>query len=488
MAGGSRTLKLTILGDVDNLRKSLTDANKDVETSSSKLGDFSAKAGLAFAAAGVAAAAYAGKLLIDGVKSAIEDEAAQAKLATTLENVTGATKGQIKSTEDYILKTSLATGITDNELRPSLERLVRSTKDVEEAQKLQSLAIDIAAGSGKSLEAVSNALAKSHDGQNTALGKLGVGIDAATLKTMTFDEITVALGKTFEDQATKKAETFAGKMERLKVAIDEGKESAGSFVLDAITPMVSTLVNNVIPAVQDLADKIGKNLKPVFTELATFFTETFIPAVTKVWNFIKDKLAPIFMDIFKPAIEGIITVFKSLNTLVKENSGFFELIGTALNALLKVAKLVAPYIGGAFKTAWSGVAKIIDGVSAAIGLLVDGINLAISAINLLIKAYNVVNNLITGSKDLKEIPKLAQGGAVSANKPYIVGEVGAELFVPSSSGRIVPNNQLGGGGGSTINLTVNGAIDAESTARQIISILNNSFYRGTGGAGALVTP
>ncbi|CAB4204542.1 hypothetical protein UFOVP1399_6 [uncultured Caudovirales phage] len=488
MAGGSRTLKLTILGDVDNLRKSLTDANKDVETSSSKLGDFSAKAGLAFAAAGVAAAAYAGKLLIDGVKSAIEDEAAQAKLATTLENVTGATKGQIKSTEDYILKTSLATGITDNELRPSLERLVRSTKDVEEAQKLQSLAIDIAAGSGKSLEAVSNALAKSHDGQNTALGKLGVGIDAATLKTMTFDEITVALGKTFEDQATKKAETFAGKMERLKVAIDEGKESAGSFVLDAITPMVSTLVNNVIPAVQDLADKIGKNLKPVFTELATFFTETFIPAVTKVWNFIKDKLAPIFMDIFKPAIEGIITVFKSLNTLVKENSGFFELIGTALNALLKVAKLVAPYIGGAFKTAWSGVAKIIDGVSAAIGLLVDGINLAISAINLLIKAYNVVNNLIPGSKDLKEIPKLAQGGAVSANKPYIVGEVGAELFVPSSSGRIVPNNQLGGGGGSTINLTVNGAIDAESTARQIISILNNSFYRGTGGAGALVTP
>ena len=97
MAGGSRTLKLTILGDVDNLRKSLTDANTDVETSSSKLGDFSAKAGLAFAAAGVAAAAYAGKLLIDGVKSAIEDEAAQAKLATTLENVTGATKGQIKS-------------------------------------------------------------------------------------------------------------------------------------------------------------------------------------------------------------------------------------------------------------------------------------------------------------------------------------------------------------------------------------------------------
>jgi hypothetical protein len=487
-AGGSRTLKLTILGDVDNLRKSLTDANKDVETSSSKLGDFSAKAGLAFAAAGVAAAAYAGKLLIDGVKSAIEDEAAQAKLATTLENVTGATKGQIKSTEDYILKTSLATGITDNELRPSLERLVRSTKDVEEAQKLQNLAIDIAAGSGKSLEAVSNALAKSHDGQNTALGKLGVGIDAATLKTMSFDEITKSLGKTFEDQGTKKAETFAGKMERLKVAFDEGKESAGSFVLDAITPMVSTLVNNVIPTVQDLATKIGTNLAPVFETLGTFFKETFIPAVTTIWNFIKDKLAPIFGTILTPIMQGISTVFGEVADLISENEGFFKLLKIGLDALLTVAKKVAPFIGGAFKIAFSGIGKVIDVISIAIGGLVAGINLAISAINLLIKGYNIVNFLIPGAKDIKEIPKLAQGGPVSANKPYIVGEVGAELFVPSSSGRIVPNNQLGGGGGSTINLTVNGAIDAESTARQIISILNNSFYRGTGGAGALVTP
>jgi hypothetical protein len=105
----------------------------------------------------------------------------------------------------------------------------------------------------------------------------------------------------------------------------------------------------------------------------------------------------------------------------------------------------------------------------------------------LIKGYNIVNFLIPGAKDIKEIPKLASGGIVNANKPYIVGEVGAELFVPSSSGRVIPNNQLGGGGGSVINLTVNGAIDSESTARQIISILNNSFYRGTGGAGALVT-
>jgi len=75
----------------------------------------------------------------------------------------------------------------------------------------------------------------------------------------------------------------------------------------------------------------------------------------------------------------------------------------------------------------------------------------------------------------------AAGGPVNTGSAYVVGEKGPELFVPTSNGNIVPNNALGG---NTINITVNGAIDPESTARQIISILNNSAYRGTLGAGA----
>jgi len=96
--GGSRTLKLSILADIDNLKKNLDSGSNEVEGFGSKLGGFAKKAGLAFAAAGAAAAVYAGKLLIDGVKSAIADEAAQTALAKTLENVTGATNAQIKAT------------------------------------------------------------------------------------------------------------------------------------------------------------------------------------------------------------------------------------------------------------------------------------------------------------------------------------------------------------------------------------------------------
>ncbi len=88
MAGTSRALTLKLLADIDNFTKNINKADNEVVTFGDKITKFGKVAGAAFLAAGVAAAAYAGKLAIDGVKSAIEDEAAQAKLAATLRNVT----------------------------------------------------------------------------------------------------------------------------------------------------------------------------------------------------------------------------------------------------------------------------------------------------------------------------------------------------------------------------------------------------------------
>jgi hypothetical protein len=484
MAEGSRTLKLSILADVDNLKKGLTEANTETEGFGTKLGDFSKKAGAAFAVAGAAALAYAGVLLVDGVKSAIEDEAAQAKLATTLTNVTGATDATIAATESWITQQGLALGITDDELRPALERLVRSTGDVEAAQKLASLAFDISAGTGKSLEAVSNALGKAVDGNTASLGKLGIGIDAADLKTMSFDEVTAALAETFGGQATEKAETFAGKMDRLKLAFSEGQETVGSFVLDAITPLLTIFTDKIVPIIGTLSTDIGTKLQPVFETLGTFFKDTFIPSLTALWDYMDKYIIPIFKTSLTPVISGVQKIFSAIGGLVTDNTGFFKLLGAGLTAFLLLAKPVATFIGGTFKLAFSGIALIIDGVSLAIKALVGSINGIISGINLLISGYNIVNNLKPGAKDLPKIPKLAKGGMVNANSPYIVGEVGPELFVPSSGGRIVPNNKLGGGGGN-IYINVSGAIDQEGTARQIVNVLNNSFYRGTNGANAL---
>ena len=96
---GSRTLKLSILGDVDNLNKSLKSASADVDSFGDKMGKVGKMVGAAFAAAAAAAGAYAIKIGVEGVKAAIEDEKAQTQLALALENATGATTAQIAATE-----------------------------------------------------------------------------------------------------------------------------------------------------------------------------------------------------------------------------------------------------------------------------------------------------------------------------------------------------------------------------------------------------
>jgi hypothetical protein len=486
MAGQSRTLKLSILGDIDQLKRSLDTGSKEVQSFGSKLGDFGKKAGLAFAAAGAAAAVYAGKLAVDGVKAAIADAAAQDRLALTLKNVTGATNAQIKSTEDYITKTSLAFGVTDDDLRPSLERLARATGDVEKAQKLQGLAIDIAAGSGKSLEAVSNALAKAQEGNTAALGKLGVGLSAATLKTLSMDEITKKLADTFENQASVKAETFQGKMDRLKIAFDEGKETVGSFILDAITPMVTIFVDKVIPQLSKMAESIGKDLKDPLNGVKDILTDFVVPAFKALYTYLFDFVVPFFANIFGPALTGLKKAFDTISTAISDNE-------TDLEPLFKLFKSVAefvrdnfaPAIGTVLKVAFEVVGKaiaaVITGVSNLVGFFDDVIEKVKAFIKLvkdnpLVQGIgSVIDKIFGGGK--------AAGGPVNAGTTYLVGERGPELFTPSGSGSIIPNHKLGGGGGS-VNITVNGAIDPESTARQIITLLNNSTYRGTLGAGA----
>jgi hypothetical protein len=484
MADGSRTLKLSILADVDNLKKGLTDAGTDTETFGGKLSGFGKAAGAAFAVAGAAALAYAGALLVDGVKAAVEDEAAQVKLATAIKNVTSATDATIASVESYITQTALAVGVSDDELRPSFARLVKSTGDVEAAMKLQGVALDASVGSGKSLETTSNLIAKAFDGNTAALAKLDIGLTAAELKTMSFDEAIAAVTATYEGSANAAADTFAGKIDRLKIAFDEGKETVGAFVLDAITPMVTLFVDKVIPTLSTLATDIGEDLQPVFESLGTFFKDTFLPGLTSLWDYLNKYVVPIFKAGLTPVLEGVKTVFKAVGDLIEDNTGFFKLLGVGVTAFLLVARPFAAFLGGAFKTAWSGVALIINGVSKAIQGVVAGINAAIKVVNLLIKGYNIVNNLKPGSKDLQEIPMLATGGLANANSPYIVGERGPELFVPSGNGRVIPNNKLGSGGGN-IYINVSGAIDQEGTARRIVDVLNNSFYRGTNGANAL---
>jgi hypothetical protein len=246
-ANSNRALTLSIVADIDSLQKGLKKADTEIETFGSKVTAFGKKAAAAFAVAAAAAVAYGTKLAVDGVKSAIEDEAAQLRLAAALRTATGATDDQIKATEAYILQTSLATGVADDQLRPALQRLAVSTKDTDEAQKLLNLSLDIAKGRGLALETVANALGRAQDGNTTALGRLGLGLSKAELSTLSFTEVQAKLSDLYGGAAAANAETFQGKIDRLKVGFDEAKESLGFALLPAVEQFIGFLNNTGIP-------------------------------------------------------------------------------------------------------------------------------------------------------------------------------------------------------------------------------------------------
>ena len=183
---------------------------------------------LGYAAAGAAATAFAKKSL----GAAMADEKAQATLARTLKNV--GESFATGSVNKYIDGLQRATGVSEDLLRPAFGKLVTATQSASKAQDLLALSLDISAGTGKSAETVSSALSKAYLGQNTALGKLGVGISKADLASMSFEEITAKLGTLFAGQASTSAATFSGQMSILGVAASEASETIGVALLDSI--------------------------------------------------------------------------------------------------------------------------------------------------------------------------------------------------------------------------------------------------------------
>ena len=455
---GSRTLKLSILADVADLKKNLDTGSKEVEGFGGKLEKFGKVAAAAFAAAAAAASAYAVKLAVDGVKAAIEDEAAQLRLANALKNVTAATDAQISAVEEQILKTSLATGVADDQLRPALQRLATATGSVTKSQDLLNLALDISAATGKNVETVSNALAKAYEGNTSSLSRLGVGLSTAEIKTLGLEGTVKQLAETFGGAATVQANTFEGQIARLKVGFDEAKESVGAALLPTLQRLLDYFINTVIPKFIEFKDAA---LRPVTDAIARNKD-----SLTTLYNFIKDFVVPVL-----------------INNL-----------GAALSFIGKVAGGVLDVIG-----------FVVNGIKSAV-------NFAIDAINVLIRAYNAVPllpNVSTISKpsfsapstpSSSSLPKIATAPSPSlppAPKPSTIPSVpsGSAVSAPSTlvpSGNAIPSGfdvaaaRRGEERGNVIvNVNAPSAIDEEGFTRAVVLALNNSNARN-GGGGAIL--
>jgi citrate lyase beta subunit len=473
MAKDWRTLKLEILAETKQFVTDMKKGEDTVESFGDKATKMGKVAAAAFAAAAAAAAAYAGKLAIEGVKAAIEDEAAQKRLALALQNVTGATEAQIAAVEEQISKTALATGVADDKLRPALQRLATATGSVSESQKLLTLALDISAATGKDVETVSNALGKAYEGNTASLARLGIGLSAAEIKTMGLQGAVTQLGQTFGGAAATQANTFEGQIARLRVGFDEAKEAIGAQLLPVIQRLLDYVVNVLIPKFQEAKRAAIDPIVQAFKNNEA--------ALRDLWSFIKTYLVPIF----ETALVGAI---KSVGATI---AGIINIIGTVTSKVKELA------------------------------------NDVIDAVNKIIRAYNSIPIL----PNVSTIPNISTtttsrtGSVPTASLPF-----GGASIIPSSSGSAnvtpstptttvvtpvtsapkvttTPSVPIGSStaisvgsnfnpgsfrmgeersmAGVTINVNAPSAIDEEGFTRAVVSALNNSNSRGTGGGSGL---
>jgi hypothetical protein len=223
-------------------------------TSGQKTSAVIGKMGPALAAVGAAAGAFAVKLGVDAVQAAVADEKSVASLNQTLQNLGMGFK--TVEVNAFVSDLQKLYGVADSDLRPAFDRLVRSTKDVGEAERALQLAVDASASGQYDLLAVANALGKGYDGNTTALGKLGLGLDKATLKTGDMNAITAAMAQTFAGKAATNAETMSGRLDRISEAAAEASEQVGYALVDAMDNLAGS-TDGAISAIDTTGDELA---------------------------------------------------------------------------------------------------------------------------------------------------------------------------------------------------------------------------------------
>lgn len=226
MAGKAATLRVNIVANARQARQELKETQKGFGRLASGVKNHAAAI-----AAGVGAVTAAA---IGAARAAAEEESAQIRLATALRNNAGATREQIAATEEWIDAVKYGSIQSDDTLRPALARLVTTTGDVTTAQKLLAVSMDVAAGTGKSLDAVTVAVAKAYGGSTTALGRLIPGLDTSTISSGNLASITGTLSKRFGGADKAASDSASGGLQDFSDATGDAYEAIGEKLLPVV--------------------------------------------------------------------------------------------------------------------------------------------------------------------------------------------------------------------------------------------------------------
>ena len=494
MAGDMRTLTMQILAQTDQFSKGLKDAQTETESFSTKVGGFVASATKAFVAMGTAVGSAALAIGVSAVKAAIDDQKETALLEQAVRNYTGASKEQVDAVNEYIDATERAAGVNSTEIIPSFERLLRTFKDVTKAQEIQKVAQDVAAGTGKSLTEVSDALARAYEGNTKGLKDLGIQLTTTQTVTkkvkVSKDDLTKSelnaqgatlalqsaqerLNKVLADsdssaldvakaqnslekaqlRASDSSEAFDKKQKNLGKTIKETKDIAVPFD-QLIGEITKKFEGSAAAAAETFAgrmeilrtnigkakEELGTALFPILDKISKFMTEDVVPAIQGV-------------------VDGL-TGTKSIRQATIDAGGNLNLLEDDLNE---------SYEAGA------GLGKALRDLAETIGLTGDSSGKANPEFS---KFVDNVTKLVGAVNGLFEA--LQKLGSITGGTLDFVGLQGVLARVESAGERFRGEPTAGGRYGTVVNQTVNvGATNSKAQANTVVKSINNAAKAGT---------
>ena len=381
-------------------------------------------------------------------KAASEDQKAQDLLGQQLRTSAGATDEAIAGNELFISSMSRTFAVADDQLRPAMSNLARSTGSVEAAQGLMTTALDISAATGVDLETVTMALGKAYNGSTAALTKLDPSLKGVIDSESSMTEITEALATSFGGAATVAAESFEGRMTGMKIAMDETKESIGAALLPALEKLLEFLqpiaawaqenttafliLAGVIGTLASLV--VGYNL---YLKLMAFYT-TAVSVATAIWN------AILLANPITLVVIGIIAFVAAMVLLYKKFDIVREVVDTVFKAIKTGVTVSLDFLVSYF----NGILSIMKGIFNAIAKLW---NSTIGKLSFTFPSW--VPGFGGKGISVPNIPMLAEGGIVTSPTLAMIGERGPEA--------VVPLNRASGVGGITVNVTGGLATSAE---------------------------
>ena len=246
------------------------------------------------------------------VKAFADDQVAARRLTQTLSSMNLAFEDPRLSA--FISQLQRQSGVLDDQLRPAMESLLRTTGSVTESQRLLGLAIDVAAGSGVDLQTVAADLAKAYVGNTRGLIKYNLGLTKTELAAKSFLEVQDKLTQQYGGQNAAFLETYTGKVNLLKVAYANMQETIGKELVNAFTELSGKNgIGGATQAMEDFGLNVGYAIAGVVG----------------------------YIQMLDRSISGI-----GLNPLIKffiESQGAFQLLQNAINLGKKLSTTAKPF-------------------------------------------------------------------------------------------------------------------------------------------------